>query len=319
MPLDGLIFDRRHDLVAVDFFLVYQVNTAAHAQLYGRGLMRRIRWLVPMAEVRERYPGIIHIPLSDYRQYETGLAAMIREPSRKLQRRATVELMRKSIRNVARANWHFERRATGDSIENLLASAVEAMAFYNFNDETDLLRLLESMTDRPELADSLRSAVSPQVTPYMVLLGARAASYQTTGDNLSRCRWIHGASFLTDFDAVSVETEDAYVARPGAYSLDGARPISDLCMRRQARQKAFMDLERLTTAWCLERRELFLDAAALAAVAADHEEARHYWQARTMKNIRSACAAMGLDLQTADHDILSRAWKEELLGATLPR
>ncbi len=299
MPLDGLFTIARWGIVAVDYHLVYRIHAVAHAQLYAGGLIERVRWFVPSAQATEYCPGVVHIPVDAYNRYLELLQACISSPDQNELRSSTTARMRRSIAELARANWRFEHHWSPSSLHELLAAAKRAMAFYNFNDETGLPgRLLNRLGD---LVGSLclQQVLTPVVTPYMLLLAARAGAAATQPTKTYLDRFRNGAVFLREFDPPELVEPDhtSLIHLAGQYRANTAPETPPA--RRRRRRTAFQELVQATAGWPDADHTLFIELVTLACAAADHEEARHYWQARTMRNLRRVCAATGLDLRAA--------------------
>lgn len=297
MSLDGVFIDRRHGIAALDYWLVYAVVTPLHAQLYAHGLIQRIKWFLPSADPVEYRPGVVHIPLEDWNHYRTIVASCLEQPGSYELRTRTAAEMTASIRRVARANWRIEREPTPDGLLALLEAAVGAMRFYNFNDETCLPDIIGQWLNSETSRVLLSFALSPVVTPYMVLLAQRASAcwHEPTPRNLRR--FGNGASFLCQFDCLAdVEVAAGELrALAGRFASDRMTLRSDPRHAKKRRAEAIARLMSLTAGWPTEDQAKLRELVTLACAAADHEEARHYWQARTLRNIRRFCARFAVD------------------------
>ena len=306
MTLDGLMRDRRHHIVAVDYFLVYAVQATAHAQLYSRGLIERVRWFVPTSHPVEYRPGVVHINESDFDQYDNAVQRCISDPESSTLRQATAEQMRLSIRALSRANWGVERHPSGTSVRHLIDVAAKAMAFYNFNDETDLPARLRQVPELRGYSDLLLQALTPAVTPYLLLFASRASEAGLSP--FGRDRFLRGAAFLQHFDLVSGCEPEVPPSDDYQVHVPGVEEEDKWLARTARRRQAFASLRSTICPQADGDGRLVWELLDLAAVAADHEESRHYWQGRTMRNLRRCCAATGLDLRTATLEEIATSW-----------
>lgn len=167
------------------------------------------------------------------------------------------------------------------------------MSYANLNDDLAAVDALQARL-ATDAVPALRAALTPVVTPYLALLAQRTQELADAPTPAETARFQRDAAFLRQFDA-----PDDDLALPSAPAAVAVSPVTPAqrAHRRAVATRAVLDA-------CPEMAALLR----FAQVAADHEEARHYWQGRTLRNLRNWMRRSGLNPRTATlEDILSYA------------
>ena len=296
--IPGVLFQRHLNLYSIDYFLIYEINTTMLAQLYARGLVTRFHTFDAALQVTEYTPGVVHISVESYRLYQEQVWSYLWDPRAINERNRLKTLLSSSIHHLARANYRFEsQQHFSPGITTLIDAAIAAMSFYNFNDETALPEhIIAAVADHTSLVAYVRDALTPVVTPYMSLLAQRIqrAEYQPTTE-----RRLHNVTFLLEFDPLSEPIIPDHWEASTSY-----KPYT-VIDRKQRRKTALATIQS-TLLQTLDTQQAYhlYDVLELACAAADHEESRHYWQARTIRNFRTLCALHGADIASITVDDL---------------
>lgn len=130
-----------------------------------------------------------------------------------------------------------------------------------------------------------------------MVLAQRTRALLDHRTSAEEARYRRDAAFLQQFDSPAHDTNPISVQ-------DVQLHVSSFppALRQDRRQQA---TRKLVTLFPPVAGLLYL-----AQVAADHEEARHYWQGRTLRNLRHWMRGVGLDPYTATlqdiHDVMHR-------------
>lgn len=281
-----------HGVAFYDFNVIYQTELPIQLQLYSYGLVRLFNDF-EVGCAREYKTGLVHVrihawrsalDLPFYRALEADFQA-IREVRNDMQA---------GLRQAIRANLHFEVVPNRPRFQNLV-EAISHMMKYAFFD-TEIL-LADKLRER--LGDAAMYELShPVVTPYLVVLQQEGQRYWSDArPDLER--FIKRAAFLRDPDIVLDRwwTDQGEVER----FLENSKDFSDNArfdnyQRRARREATLLRLQPLDS----ETRSLLELYLALV----DYEEARHYWQGRTLKNIAEYAAGVGKDPLTTTLEAL---------------
>lgn len=289
-PIPNLQFSREHALWFVDYEFVYGTHTTLCADLYAEGLRRRVALLAPGARVCVYAPGVLHLTEDAQRTYVAALADLLADhPDASAAVNRLTGLVRASLARAARTVLQAEARlASGATpLPFILSDGMAGMmTFSNLNDDLALPAHLADRTGRPS---EVGQALEPRVTPYLRVLASRAHALVTTPTLRQRLRYVQQAAFLAAFDMPlrdlpSLEEAPAHAAT-FAQPLP-ARPRPTRAQREQAIAAA-------------ARTEHDAALLRLAAAAADHEEARHYWQARGLMLMQRVARHLHLDPEAA--------------------
>lgn len=288
--IPGILEHKHQQIFSLDYLLIYQINTTLHAQLYAQGILDRFTTFIPASNAQEYKPGIVHISSIDFDSYQCAIADLINNPHKSSERLLLQHAISHSISNLAKANYMFEKsRSSQVLLNNLLDTAIKAMSFYNFNDQTLLPDCLDQLMIDRVAKDCLYQVLMPTVTPYMTLLINRVNRYQHTQPHRS----IQQVQFLIEFDPIE---------EPMLTDTWKTLPISVeqlTCVQRKARHAhGWAYLKPWLQHYYPDHAIHLIELIELSATAANHEEARHYWQARTMANLRCVCRERKLDLRT---------------------
>lgn len=285
-PIPNLQFSREHALWFVDYEFVYGTHTTLCADLYAEGLRRRVALLAPGAHVRVYAPGVLHLTDDAQRAYTGALAALLTDtPDAIATAQHLTRAVNASLARAARAVVQAEGRlARGDApLPFVLSDGMAGMmTFSNLNDDLALPTWLADHTGRE---NEVRRALEPRVTPYLRVLASRAHAVVMTPTLRERLRYVQQAAFLATFDMPLSELPSLEAAPAHAATFAHALPATQRPTRAE-RAAAIARAARTDHQAALLR---------LAAAAADHEEARHYWQARGLMLLQRVARHLDLD------------------------
>ena len=295
--------DRVNGLAFVDFHLYYQLSTTVHLQFYSWGLVDRINQVVP-GQAYEYVPGVVHFSLEFYHEYAANneWRKLLTEPSQEMAV-TLCSALSASIWNAARANIRFENIGPGE-FPALLKAVSRMMAFSNIEHECrfgDWLR--ERLSEAGFDERTFRAISQPHVTPYTVLLLKRSITACLLPDQFDK--YYRGADFLRFHDLTGRETEQE--AMEFIASLRRKFPRKAL-LGRLAKIKAAEHVRRAERAKTLKQISVAAPdlhpVAQVFAALGDHEEARHYWQMRSLRNVLGLAVLLGHDPSTCSLQML---------------
>lgn len=308
MPSSNLTllqYNRAHSLWFVDYQFVYGTQTVLCADLYAAGLIHRVQLFAPGATAHLYAPGVVHIPLASFTTYKTALADFLEfTPVAAARALDLAAAARASIKGVARAVTAAERLlALGQAPrpKPLTDAMARMMTFSNLNYDLGLPTWLEERTERPK---AVQQAMEPLVTPFLRVLAERAHALVTKPTPKTRARYVQQAAFLSTFDMrlqelPTLEDASAHAERFAIAPPSVQRPT------HMERENAIRQAARNEHQAALLR---------LAAVLSDHEEARHYWQARGLITMQRAATCLNLNPETVSVQQLEDAYEVEREG-----
>ncbi|NPA72331.1 MAG: hypothetical protein GXO35_05825 [Gammaproteobacteria bacterium] len=289
----------------VDFQLQYMTRTTVHLQFYSWGLVKRIESIAP-GQAHEYVPGVVHFSLDFYRQYlSKNMWATILDTSDLELAIQTRSMICKSIWNVARCVKQFEQNGA-TYLELFLDSVSGMMRFSSIEHEFGFGKWIKESLGTTKLGMRVFQNLSqPSITPYSVVLLSRAIRTYLQPERFYNF-W-EGAAFLRFHDLTGWETEeDAKVYIESIGNSESQDCLEAQLLKLKAAE-AKRKKERATAMSEIEVNAPHVYPVALVYTALiDHEEARHYWQMRALRDILRLAVQRGLDPATCTLQMLLR-------------
>lgn len=305
----------RHNIAFLDLNIIHFSQSPLHLQLFSGGVIKYFNH-IKMHSAYEYDIGLIHVDLDVYNRHQmehpwcraimggSGLEIVM------------INAMRRSILGLARKNIHCESRKYSQKkdIVCLLDSCYSAMQFTMFHPEETLSPIFSALLTRYGLdaSECIRKLSEPSTAPYLVIIQREAARYWARPCKESLDKFIQRAAFLKDPEVV-LDGWWKNISDVIDY-LNTLRtiPFSNIAdrERRANRVRQLNQLKENIRSLDQDAKQLILDYALLYTTLIDHEESRHYWQHRTLRNLTEYAIQRGLDPVTANlRDILDHDYQ----------
>ncbi|RZT78073.1 hypothetical protein EV382_1254 [Micromonospora violae] len=304
---------RWRDIVVLDYEVDFPTASPLELALYSTGAALAPRILLECADRwgAHRRPGLLDIPAGHYDRTLHEFGNRCAEPS------FVAGLAGRLSRCVSRVAEATARLAGADAptaggIQAAVDALAELMAFHVLNwalPLTDIETWLAGLTRDPQAARELLMRLlvpntSAHLTDFATLTAAAHHAIHAGGWSSQRAAELSasighlqapGLPQRPFEDARTLETYVRSLDPPEVGYLEAMRDSRDAARRRLARDTSMLLLAAGGTGRRVARTWAFVSMCRLAA---EEEEQRRRWQAKTLQTLRSAADRGGLDLGT---------------------